>query len=98
MDLKRDDGMAKPHWFGPGAGSGRKKSPGKGHPIMFGFNEAEYFGDWPDGGGYPQRFLARAFDLLGVTDPNAVLHLCSGSVAKGVTCRRKGIHPANGCV
>lgn len=60
------------------------KGKGKGHPVMFGMPEAEYFGDFPDGGGYPSRFLARAFDILGVTDPHAVLHVCSGSMKIGV--------------
>lgn len=52
---------------------------------MFGFKEAEYFGDFSDGGGYPKRFLEHAFSTLGVEDPDAVLHLCSGSVRGGVT-------------
>lgn len=69
------------HWFGPRKTGG---SPGKGHPIMFGFKEAEYFGDFPDGGGYPKRFLEHAFRTLGVTDPEKVLHLCSGSVRGGI--------------
>lgn len=74
--------MADRHWFGPNAGA---KAKGKGHPIMWGFKEADHFGDFPDGGGYPKRFLAKAFDLLGVEDPDKVLHLCSGSVTSGVT-------------
>ena len=61
-----------------------KSSKGKGHPIMFGFKEAEYFGDFPEGGGYPKTFLAHAFRTLGVTDPSNVLHLCSGSLLGGV--------------
>jgi hypothetical protein len=68
------------HWFGPNSDT----SKGKGHPVMFGFNEAEDFGAFPDGGGYPLRFLKRAYDLLGVTDPDKVLHLCSGSMRRGV--------------
>lgn len=58
---------------------------GKGHPIMFGMPEAEYFGDFPDGGGYPKGFLARAWDILGVADPTQVLHVCSGSMLVGWT-------------
>jgi hypothetical protein len=52
---------------------------------MFGFKEALYFGDFPDGGGYPKGFLRHAFESLGVTDPEKVLHLCSGSVRGGIT-------------
>lgn len=51
---------------------------------MFSFKEAEHFDVFPDGGGYPKRFLARAFETLGVEDPNRVLHLCSGSMRSGV--------------
>lgn len=69
------------HWFGPKGDT----SKGKGHPIMYGFKEAEHFDPFPDGGGYPHRFLARAFETLGVTDPEKVLHLCSGSMRSGVT-------------
>jgi SAM-dependent methyltransferase len=73
-------GVTQKHWFGPSS----KKSKGAGHPVMFGFNEAEDFGRFPDGGGYPLRFLKRAYALLGVTDPDAVLHICSGSMMRGV--------------
>lgn len=68
------------HSFGPHGDS----SKGKGHPVMFGFKDAEHFGDWPDGGGYPKGFLKRAMETLGVTDPTAVLHLCSGSMVSGI--------------
>jgi SAM-dependent methyltransferase len=57
---------------------------GTGHPILFGLPEAEFFGDFPDGGGYPRGFLQRAFAIMGVTDPAAVLHVCSGSMKIGV--------------
>ena len=72
---------AEPHWFGS-RGPGSK---GKGHPVMFNFSEAEYYGDFPDGGGYPIGFLRRAFEIMEVDDPDAVLHLCSGSLLRGVT-------------
>ena len=52
---------------------------------MFGFREAEHFDPFPDGGGYPKRFLERAFETLCVTDPTKVLHLCSGSMRSGIT-------------
>lgn len=68
------------HWFG----AQKPGSPGKGHPIMFGFKEAEHFGDFPEGGGYPKSFLKYAYATLGVTDPKHVLHLCSGSMTVGV--------------
>lgn len=71
-----------------------KSSKGKGHPLMFGYSEAELFSDWPDGGGFPKGFLRFAFDDLGVTDPNQVLHLCSGSVRIGWTVDiRKSTEP-----
>jgi len=69
------------HKFGPYS----KTSRGKGHPIMFGFKEANTFGDFPEGGGYPLGFLAHAYKTLGVDDASKVLHLCSGSVYSGIT-------------
>lgn len=51
---------------------------------MFGFKDAEHYGDFPDGGGYPKSFLKHAFATLGVDDPSSVLHLCSGSMKSGV--------------
>ena len=69
------------HWFGPFG----KSSKGKGHPIMYGFKEAEMFDPFPDGGGYPKRFLEKAFEILGVDNPEKVLHLCSGSMKSGIT-------------
>ncbi len=71
--------MAK-HWFGPSS----VKSKGKGHPILFGFKDVDHFTDWSDGGGYPRNFLRTAFESLGVSDPNKVLHLCSGSMISGI--------------
>lgn len=73
--------MGDKHWFGPNS----EQSKGKGHPIMFGFNEAEHFDSFPEGGGYPKRFLQKAFELMGVTHPDEVLHLCSGSMKSGIT-------------
>lgn len=73
----------------------RPKKPGepnRGHPIMFGFREAEHFGDLPEGGGYPRGFLARAFAVLEVSDAEGVLHVCSGSVRSGVRVDRRADH------
>ena len=50
---------------------------------MFGKDEAHFI-PFPDGGGYPKKFLELAFSDLGVTDQNKVLHLCSGSMRSGV--------------
>ncbi len=61
-----------------------RRTKGAGHPVMFGLPEAEFFGPFPDGGGYPTRFLGRAFDILGVTEPRSVLHVCSGSMKLGM--------------
>ncbi len=52
---------------------------------MFGSGAAEDFDPFPEGGGYPLRFLKRAYEWLTVEDPDAVLHLCSGSVNRGIT-------------
>jgi len=62
-------------------GSNRNRA---GHPVMFGFKRTDDFGAFPDGGGYPLRFLRMAYESLGVTDPDKVLHLCSGSMRRGV--------------
>jgi SAM-dependent methyltransferase len=69
------------HVFGPNSG---EKSRGRGHPVMFGRNRAEDFGVFPDGGGYPLRFLDSAYEWLGVTNKDLVLHLCSGSMKRGI--------------
>ena len=39
---------------------------------------------FPDGGGYPFGFLEKAYKVLGVTDQDRVLHLCSGSMRTGI--------------
>ena len=54
-------------------------SGGFGHPAGFGAWELEEYGDWPDGGGYPHRFLAHAYRALGA-EPGQVWHICSGSM------------------
>jgi len=59
-------------------------SKGRGHPLLFGRGRAEDFGVFPEGGGYPIGFLQLAYETLGVTDPDKVLHLCSGSMRRGV--------------
>jgi hypothetical protein len=58
---------------------------GNGHPVLFGFEPTMDFVAHSDGGGYPIGFLERAYVTLGVTDPDRVLHLCSGSMRRGVT-------------
>ena len=70
------------HKFGPSS----KSSKGQGHPIMYGRPKAaQWFDAFPDGGGYPKGFLEWAFDLMEVTDPTQVCHLCSGSMRVGIT-------------
>jgi len=60
-------------------------SGGNGHPVMFGDPlPTRHFEDFPEGGGYPKRFVEFALHELGCTDPAAVLHLCSGSMLTGV--------------
>lgn len=72
--------MTTAHWFGARSDS----SAGAGHPVMFSFAPSEDFELFSDGGGYPLGFLDRAYRLLHVTDPNTVLHLCSGSMVRGI--------------
>ena len=61
-------------------------SKGEGHPIMYGAPQgALLFESFPDGGGYPKRFLEWVFDIMQVEEPAEVLHLCSGSVRSGWT-------------
>lgn len=61
------------------------KAKGRGHPVLFGLPESEYYTDFPEGGGYPIGLLARAYRIMEVTDPSKVLHVCSGSITNGVT-------------
>lgn len=51
---------------------------GKPQPVV-------WFDAFPDGGGYPKRFMEWAMAEMGCSDPDSVLHLCSGSVQVGVT-------------
>lgn len=75
--------MTQTHWFGPHL-TGQQKG-GTGHPIMFGNPKiAEHFEPFPDGGGYPKRFVEWALDEMGCADERSVLHLCSGSMVTGV--------------
>ena len=76
------------HTFGPNAGL---KAKGSGHPVMFGRPKpAADFEVFPEGGGYPHRFLGYVYDIMkeaggGVeVDPSKVLHLCSGSMLTGI--------------
>jgi hypothetical protein len=62
-----------------------KTSKGKGHPLLFGMKESMMFEDFPEGGGYPKTFLEKAHGIMGIENPDEVLHLCSGSVKYGVT-------------
>jgi SAM-dependent methyltransferase len=42
------------------------------------------FEPFGDGGGYPKGFLRWAYESLGVTLADEVLHICSGSMRRGV--------------
>lgn len=75
---------AKPHWFGPKLGSGiTLKAPGRGHPRLAGTCVATHFDPFPDGGGYPYKFVDWAMKEMGCTDARQILHLCSGSMRSG---------------
>jgi hypothetical protein len=53
---------------------------------MFGNpRRVEHFDAFPDGGGYPLRFVDWALKIMGCGDPSKVLHLCSGSMQTGIT-------------
>lgn len=43
-----------------------------------------HFDPMPEGGGYPKGFVEWAYGVMRVTDPAAVLHVCSGSMRTGV--------------
>lgn len=47
------------------------------------FEEVETFKECP--GGYALGFMARAYEILGVTDPDKVVHFFSGGVGSGIT-------------
>lgn len=52
-----------------------------GHPTMFGApRPVVELGVMPEGGGYPVGLIEFAADVMTVTDLDAVVHLCSGSV------------------
>ena len=62
------------------------RSAGKGHGIMYGQPQpVQHFRPFPEGGGYPLRFMEWALTEMGCADPDRVLHLCSGSVLTGTT-------------
>ena len=59
---------------------------GEGHPIMFGDPQpAIHFEPFPEGGGYPKKFVEWAIRQMQCPHPNQILHLCSGSVTSGTT-------------
>ncbi len=57
---------------------------GLGHPLLYSAQVVEEFAPFPDGGGYPETFLAMAYRQIACTDPSRVLHVCSGSVRVGI--------------
>lgn len=57
-----------------------------GRAILFDFQPLVNGGlDYWRDGGYPSNFLPFAYKTLGVTDPELVLHMCSGGVQVGIT-------------
>lgn len=59
---------------------------GGGHPLMRGKPKpAAMFDPFPEGGGYPIGFPEWAMETLECDNPDAVLHLCSGSMQRGTT-------------
>jgi hypothetical protein len=56
-----------------------------GHPALWAMSPAVEMGHIPEGGGYPVGFVEAVGRLMGVTDFGQVVHLCSGSIAGGVT-------------
>lgn len=55
------------------------------HPALFSMLEASHFGQMELDGGYPKGFLDFIYEKLAVTDPDQVVHLCSGSIKRGIT-------------
>jgi hypothetical protein len=51
-----------------------------GHPAFSAWHQAFELGRMPEGGGYPEGFIERAAQLMGVDDLGSIVHLCSGSV------------------
>ncbi|MFL6074336.1 MAG: class I SAM-dependent methyltransferase [Mycobacteriales bacterium] len=67
---------------GPGRPAEQRRS---GHPVMYGRpRTVQPFGRMPHGGGYPHGFLDFAYQQLAVSDPDRVLHVCSGSMRTGI--------------
>lgn len=79
--MTREETMSEGHWFGPRS----DRSKGDGHPVMFGDPMPTiHFDPFPDGGGYPRRFVEWALREMNCPNPREVLHLCSGSMRTGV--------------
>lgn len=57
---------------------------GTSHPPVLSTLEAEHFGAMEPNGGFPAGFLDFAYEKMGVTDPDRVLHLCAGTLRRGV--------------
>lgn len=57
---------------------------GNGHPLFWPVATVS-MDPFPDGGGYGVGFLPFAYKVVGIGDPHAVLHVCSGSVRIGTT-------------
>ena len=55
------------------------------HPDGLSVLEASHFGPMEQNGGYPRGLLDWLYPLMGVEDPDSVVHLCSGSIKRGVT-------------
>lgn len=51
-----------------------------GHPAFLQVAPAIEMDDMPEGGGYPNRYIQEVGRLMGVSDLNQILHICSGSV------------------
>lgn len=59
---------------------------GAGQAALWDVKVAAVFDpNWGGLGAYPKGFLAWAYQLLGVSNPAGVLHLCSGGLRGGVT-------------
>lgn len=65
--------------------SGRDGELVSGHPAMFALTPVVELGRQPEGGGFPVGLVEWAFDVMDVTAPERVLHVCSGSVRARLT-------------
>lgn len=61
-----------------------RETTGLSHPDGLSVLEATHYGPMEPNGGYPRGFLDWLYPAMGVEEPDQVIHLCSGSIRRGV--------------